>query len=138
MKPIGSLVISPFIIKRNTVKDHTVEEGMSRQIKRKTFPLALLHDVTHPHAQTETRTHRHKVEADLSDFPLIFLLVCPTHSREYNPTVCLCLYHPVCVCVHTSGPGCHVCHLLKSIQEGSGHHDGRPESETNTTHTYIH
>lgn len=37
----------------------------------------------------------------------------------------LCVY----LCVVTSGSGRHVCHLLKSIQEGSGHHDGR--SETN-------
>lgn len=62
----------------------------------------------------------------------------------------MCLYRTVNTCVpvdlsvfqcvvsvFTSGPGCHVCHLLKSIQEGSGNHDGCPESKTNTTHQYI-
>lgn len=36
--------------------------------------------------------------------------------------------------VVTSCPCRHVCHLLKSIEECSGHHDGRPESKTNGRH----
>lgn len=50
------------------------------------------------------------------------LMICGRH--------CLCLF----VCLRTSGAGCHVCHLLESIQEGSGHRDGRPETRQTQGH----
>lgn len=95
------------------------------------------HNHTSMHPQTNTNTQRH------SDFP-------PDLSGPQPRTQSNCIFlvrtvHTrvsVCVCVRvglfTSGPGRHVSHLLKGIQEGSSNHDGSPESKTNATHILLY
>lgn len=125
------------------MKDQTVRRKERTDRRRgRTGPLARLHDVTHTHTET------HKSEAD----PRMIFLLSSSVTPPGNQSSCLCLLHTVCLSVYmysgvyicmcafalvcvwlfTSGPGRHVCHLLKCIEEGSGHHDGRPESQKNS------